>query len=93
MFLFMGNNMAILVYRVRVDSFEFPYPRELAGVYTDDMKESLYQYIDDFNKRRVSTWVPKLERQQTEMDVSAGILALNPPFELLCSLDQYGEHS
>lgn len=89
----MGNNMTILVYRVRVDNFEFPYPRELAGVYTDDMKEALYQYIDDFNKKRVSTWVPKLERQRLDLDVSSGIVATNPPFDTLCTLDQYGEHS
>ena len=85
--------MAILVYRVRVDNFEFQYPRELAGVYTDDMKEALYKYLDDFNKKRVSTWVPKLERQQTEMDLGPGIIAVNPPFDTLCPLDKYGEHS
>jgi hypothetical protein len=87
----MGNNMAIMVYRVRVDLSEFPYPRELAGVYTDDMKNALDEYIDFFNQTRVSTWIPKLERQKADMDVSAGILVLNPPFETLCPLDQYGQ--
>jgi hypothetical protein len=85
--------MAILVYIVRVDNFEFPYPRELVGVYTDDMKVQLDEYIEQFNKTRVSTWVPKLERQKSDMDLSAGIVAVNPPFDRLCPLDQYGEHS
>jgi hypothetical protein len=58
--------MAILVYRVRNDYFEFPYPRELLAVYDNSKYHKVHTFISKLNQTRRSEWVTILSVQRAQ---------------------------
>ena len=69
--------MALLVYRVRVDQLTFPYNRELVAIYTNDRKKRVQTWIENFNNKRDSTWVYKLESTyHPDVDVNPSMTTL-----------------
>lgn len=60
-FLFLlKSTMAIILYKIHVDSLDFPYPQTTLNVYPDSQMHEVLKYVDDHNNKRMSIWDLKL---------------------------------
>lgn len=74
--------MAILVYRIRNDSFEFPYPRELLAVYDDKKYHKVHTFVSKVNQVRRSEWVTLLSVNRVhdfDLSLLPPEVKINPP--------------
>lgn len=58
--------MAVLVYRVRNDSLEYPYPRELVAVYANEKYREVHTFISKYNAARKNIWETSLSWERKE---------------------------
>lgn len=53
--------MAILLYKVHVESLTFPYPRDLVDTFPDSQLDDIMALVKTFNLARGSIWSFKLD--------------------------------
>ena len=52
--------MAIILYKLHVDSLDFPWPQTTIDIFPDSQAAEVIKFVDDHNNARHSTWDIKL---------------------------------